>query len=200
MTGDLRRIRDSIQPGQSKALASKGVSFGTLARKRNGAWDTHGVQGLPRPSVTAATPASAPSLLIRPWRQSGSVVSLRDITNGLQAPRHHGSRRPGRGRAARYQRAAGIAEVRRRQPQVSNTSPLGRGNSAGAFPPRSVHLVEASRPGARRRSVGTKTIVRTPDPDEQNSLLEFLTSLQVLPPGTKSLVVDERLQPKTWPR
>jgi len=89
MTGDLRRIRDSIQPGQSKVLVSKGVSFGTLARKRSGAWDTRDVQGLPRPSLTAATPAIAPSLLIRPWRQSGSVVPLRDITN-TSFNVHHG--------------------------------------------------------------------------------------------------------------
>ena len=35
--------------------------------------------------------------------------------------------------------------------------------------------------------------------DEQDALIEFLKTLQVLPPGTKSLVVDERLQPREWP-
>ena len=34
---------------------------------------------------------------------------------------------------------------------------------------------------------------------EQDSLIEFLKTLQVLPPGTKSLVVDENFQPKVWP-
>lgn len=34
---------------------------------------------------------------------------------------------------------------------------------------------------------------------EQDSLIEFLKSLQVLPPGTKSLIVDEKFQPKQWP-
>ena len=34
--------------------------------------------------------------------------------------------------------------------------------------------------------------------DEQDALIEFLKSLQVLPPGTKDLVVDERFQPKVW--
>ena len=34
----------------------------------------------------------------------------------------------------------------------------------------------------------------------KNDLIEFLKSLQVLPPGTKSLVVDERGRPKQWPR
>jgi Di-haem oxidoreductase, putative peroxidase len=35
--------------------------------------------------------------------------------------------------------------------------------------------------------------------DQQNDIIEFLKSLQVLPPGTKSLTVDERGQPKAWP-
>ena len=35
--------------------------------------------------------------------------------------------------------------------------------------------------------------------DRQNYLIEFLKSLQVLPPGSKSLVVDEQGRPKNWP-
>jgi mono/diheme cytochrome c family protein len=35
--------------------------------------------------------------------------------------------------------------------------------------------------------------------DDQSALIEFLKSLQVLPPGAKSLVVDERGHPKRWP-
>jgi CxxC motif-containing protein (DUF1111 family) len=34
---------------------------------------------------------------------------------------------------------------------------------------------------------------------EQDALLEFLKSLQVLPPGTKDLIVDEQYRPKIWP-
>jgi hypothetical protein len=34
---------------------------------------------------------------------------------------------------------------------------------------------------------------------EQDSLIEFLKSLQVLPPGTKALIVDELYHSKTWP-
>ena len=34
---------------------------------------------------------------------------------------------------------------------------------------------------------------------DRNSVIEFLKSLQVLPPGTKSLVVDETYQPRPWP-
>ena len=36
-------------------------------------------------------------------------------------------------------------------------------------------------------------------PYEQDSLIEFLKTLQVLPPGTKDLIVDENFKPKQWP-
>jgi Di-haem oxidoreductase, putative peroxidase len=36
-------------------------------------------------------------------------------------------------------------------------------------------------------------------PDLQSNLIEFLKSLQVLPPGSKTLVVDEHGNPKNWP-
>ncbi|HKE31585.1 MAG TPA: di-heme oxidoredictase family protein [Candidatus Angelobacter sp.] len=36
-------------------------------------------------------------------------------------------------------------------------------------------------------------------PYDQDSLVEFLKSLQVLPPGTSSLIVDENFRPKRWP-
>ncbi|HYY72414.1 MAG TPA: di-heme oxidoredictase family protein, partial [Candidatus Bathyarchaeia archaeon] len=36
-------------------------------------------------------------------------------------------------------------------------------------------------------------------PDDRNALIEFLKSLQVLPPGSRSLVVDEFGHPKPWP-
>jgi hypothetical protein len=35
--------------------------------------------------------------------------------------------------------------------------------------------------------------------EQQNQLIEFLKSLQVLPPGSRSLVVDEHGSPKRWP-
>ncbi len=34
---------------------------------------------------------------------------------------------------------------------------------------------------------------------EQDALIEFLKTLQVLPPGTKDLIVDENFRPRTWP-
>ena len=36
--------------------------------------------------------------------------------------------------------------------------------------------------------------------EEQNDLIEFLKSLQVLPQGSKSMVVDENGKPKPWPK
>jgi CxxC motif-containing protein (DUF1111 family) len=36
-------------------------------------------------------------------------------------------------------------------------------------------------------------------PEKQGEVIEFLKSLQVLPPGSKSLVVDENGNPKEWP-
>ena len=33
----------------------------------------------------------------------------------------------------------------------------------------------------------------------QDDVIEFLRSLQVLPPGAKSLVIDEHGNPKEWP-
>lgn len=89
MTEDLRRIRDSIKPGQSGMLVSSGVSFGTLTRHRDGAWDTRAIEGLPPQSLVIATPTSKPSLIVRPWHQSGSAVSLREITN-TSYNQHHG--------------------------------------------------------------------------------------------------------------
>ena len=88
MTADLRAIRDAIAPGQSAALRSKGVYFGTLARRPDGTWDTQHTDGLPELSL-AASGSEAPSLTIRPWHQAGAVVSLREFTNNAYN-QHHG--------------------------------------------------------------------------------------------------------------
>ena len=97
ITGDLRAIRDSIAPGSSKALVSKGISFGTLSRTENGTWDVSRVEGIPSFSLATAGPSDPPSLTIRPFHQAGRVVSLREFTNnafnhhhGLQSPERFG--------------------------------------------------------------------------------------------------------------
>jgi hypothetical protein len=87
MTADLRTIRDSITAGTVWPLMTKGVSFGTLARRIDGTWDTSGIQGLPAPSVASA--GHPPSLLVMPFHQAGAVVSLRQFTNNAFT-QHHG--------------------------------------------------------------------------------------------------------------
>jgi hypothetical protein len=85
MTVDLQAIRDGIAPGGSAALETKGVSFGTLARRGDGSWDLSEVEGLPAPSLGGAMP----SLVIRPFHQVGNVVSLRQFSNNA-FNHHHG--------------------------------------------------------------------------------------------------------------
>jgi cytochrome c peroxidase len=44
----------------------------------------------------------------------------------------------------------------------------------------------------------SRTAFRSLPDAERDAVIEFLKSLQVLPPGTASLVIDERGQPRTW--
>ena len=89
ITEDLQQIRESIPPGQSRALLSKGLSFGSLARRPDGRWDVSRVEGLAEGSLLTSREASKPSLAIRPWEQSARAVSLREVTND-SFDRHHG--------------------------------------------------------------------------------------------------------------
>lgn len=87
ITADLRLIRDSLQPGQSKALTSKGISFGVIARRSDGAWDTAQVEGLTAASTASSGSSDPPSLIIRPFHQASNVVSIRQFT--VNAFNHH---------------------------------------------------------------------------------------------------------------
>jgi len=89
MTAELQTIRDSLKLGDTQPLVAKGVSFGKLTRRKDGSWDTSGVEGLPRASIVAPTPVARPNLIIRPWHQAGNVVSLREFTN-TAFNQHHG--------------------------------------------------------------------------------------------------------------
>lgn len=80
ITADLRTIRDRLQPGTYVQLESKGISFGILARKPDGTWDTSFITGLPPQALASSGPNHPPSLVIRPFHQSGSTVSLREFT------------------------------------------------------------------------------------------------------------------------
>jgi hypothetical protein len=89
MSAELQAIRDRIQLGETAELWAKGVYFGNLTRKNDAVWDTSKVEGLPRMSIIAPTPLDKPTLIIRPWHQTGSVVSLREFSNNA-FNHHHG--------------------------------------------------------------------------------------------------------------
>lgn len=89
ITADLQAIRNSIAPGKSAALVSKGISFGVLSRDNAGNWDTSEVEGLPFSATKTAGPDAPPSLVLAPFHQAGAVVSLRQFTNNA-FNHHHG--------------------------------------------------------------------------------------------------------------
>ena len=89
ITADLQAIRGTIRLGETKALRSKGISFGELTRRKDGLWDVSKVEGIPRTSLVTVTSLDPPTLIIRPWSQSGSVISLREYTNNSFS-QHHG--------------------------------------------------------------------------------------------------------------
>ena len=89
ITHDLQAIRDTIAPGQSRALVSKGISFGLIARRADGTWDISQVDGIPPQSLTSPDAEHPPSLIIRPFHQAANRVSLRDFSN-TAFNHHHG--------------------------------------------------------------------------------------------------------------
>ena len=89
MTAELQSERDTLKIGQSSELVAKGISFGHLARRRDGTWDTSHVEGLPRLSIISPTSLAKPSLIIRPWHQAANVVSIREFSN-TAFNQHHG--------------------------------------------------------------------------------------------------------------
>ena len=70
-------------------LLSKGIRFGTIKRNFDGTWDTALVSGIPGPSLVTTGANDPPSLIIRPFHQSGNVISLRQYTNNA-FNHHHG--------------------------------------------------------------------------------------------------------------
>jgi len=89
MTAEMQAIRDATAPGAMNSLYTKGVSFGMIKRDGDGNWDTSMVEGLPAQSLTSSGPSDPPSLIIHPFHQSGSVVSIRQFTNNA-FNHHHG--------------------------------------------------------------------------------------------------------------
>lgn len=89
MTADLQAIRNSVAPGGRKALVSKGIYFGAIARNPHGTWDVSQVQGICPLSVVTTGADDPPTLVVSPFAQSSNVVSLREFTNNA-ANQHHG--------------------------------------------------------------------------------------------------------------
>jgi Di-haem oxidoreductase, putative peroxidase len=89
MTGQLQVERNALKPGQSVALTATGVNFGTLARNGDGTWDTSKVQGITALSLGSTGADNPPTLIIMPFQQASSVVSLRQFTNNA-FNQHHG--------------------------------------------------------------------------------------------------------------
>jgi cytochrome c peroxidase len=89
ITVDLQAIRDETLPGESRALESKAISFGTLVRNADGTWDSSGVEGIPATSLVPPNSPIPPSLIIRPFHQAGRVVSIREFSNNA-FNHHHG--------------------------------------------------------------------------------------------------------------
>jgi hypothetical protein len=88
ITADLQAIRDRVPAGGSRALSSKGISFGTLTRRPDGTWDTSSVEGIAAPSLVSSG-VNPPSLVIRPFHQAGNVISIRQFSNNA-FNHHHG--------------------------------------------------------------------------------------------------------------
>ncbi|MFG0320714.1 MAG: thiol oxidoreductase [Planctomycetota bacterium JB042] len=87
ITADLRAQRNALGPNSFVDLKSKGISFGTLVRTVNGAWQTDGVEGLPPSSLESTGPTDPPSLVVQPFSHGAATVSIRQFTVG--AYNHH---------------------------------------------------------------------------------------------------------------
>lgn len=88
ITADLKTEAAALQNGQSVALMSKGISFGTLSRHSDGTWNTSLVTGLPAQCLST-TGAMAPTFVLQPFHQVGNVVSIRQFSNNA-FNHHHG--------------------------------------------------------------------------------------------------------------
>jgi hypothetical protein len=112
-------------PAELLRCGSKGVGYGRLARRGDGTWDVSGVEGIPASSLVTAGAAGPPSLIIRPFHQSGTVISIRQFTE----PSTLGPLR----RGALVERARRVGELRasaRRRRDATWPSPPLRSRAA----------------------------------------------------------------------
>jgi len=102
-------------------------------------------------------------------------------------------------RGARHEPRHVVAEVHRGQPPVLTKRLWGAASAPthfhhGLFTTlRQAILAHAGEALASRRAFDALPA------DRQDAVIEFLKTLQVLPPGTKDRIVDERFRARSWP-
>ena len=81
MTQDMQAVRDSMLPGQSKPLVSKGVSFGVLAGRADGAWEPPRSKGFRPRACSCPGPRPSPVWQYDLGTSPEAASSLREFTN-----------------------------------------------------------------------------------------------------------------------
>jgi CxxC motif-containing protein (DUF1111 family) len=125
------------------------------------------------------------------WVPAFTDLKLHDITNGAADPNRE---------ALDMQAAAGSQAVLAGNSRFITRKLWGAGNQGPYFhhglftTMRDAVLAHAGEAASAREAFEGLS------PHEQDCVIEFLKTLQVLPPGTKALVVDEKGHPKVWPR
>ena len=83
MTEDLQQLANSLQPGSSVTLKTKGINFGTLSRNLNGDFETENVNGIEN------DPDSPNFLVVQPFGRKGNNITTRTFDLGAM-PFHMG--------------------------------------------------------------------------------------------------------------
>jgi hypothetical protein len=84
-----------------------------------------------------------------------------------------------------------VSQVPRGQPPLPDEAVAGLRERAAILPPWAVHNIAPVGLAHSGEAIESRRKFQNLSSDEQDALIEFLRSLQVLPPGAKNLVVDE---------
>jgi hypothetical protein len=76
---------------------------------------------------------------------------------------------------------------------------IGDGQRAALLPSRAVRDAARSGAGAGGEATASREKFEALPTAEQDAVVEFPKSSQVLPPDTRSLIVDERGRSRAWP-
>ena len=186
MTADLQAERDSAPPGTSVHLISKGISFGIL---------THNLSA--PPLAVDLTSDTLPLPRLHDHRGVVMVAAytdlkVHDITTG-----------PGDSNCEPLDQnqPAGSPGFFAGNCKFITRKLWGFYNQGGAFmhhgkftTAREAIEAHNGEALAQRKAFDALPV------EQQNDLIEFLKSLQVLPPGSRSFVIDENGNAKSWPK